>query len=1033
MSAVSAAALVLGCASNVSAQSLPQWETPEYFRSGSLAQINAAAAYAQGYTGAGVKVGVADSGLWTTHSEFAGRVLPGFDFSYRASPLPVFIPTDDDDNFDLGEIPVGPPPEGGPLLPGMNRDGSGHGTHVAGIIGAARDGQEMHGVAFDASIVPAHVNLLETDSGVSEAWPFLIAQGVSIINASYRIGCVGSGPGVRCNAETITRESLEHYYPLTVQRSIDLASADVLMVVATGNDSKAHPDILAALPAIVPEVKDNWLAVAAVDSNNTIASFSNRCGIAKDWCLVAPGDDIYSTWRVDAAHPTGYKVEGGTSMAAPAVSGVAALVKQAFPWFTAYDLQQALLTTATDLGAPGVDEVYGWGLVNAGKAVRGYGMFTGMVMLDTQGYVSTFSNDISGPGGFIKAGAGTLILTGANTYSGGTAVAEGKLVLGSSTAAGTGAIALGDGTTLGFVNGINVANALAVSGNVSFDLASGMAIASGALSGAGAIAFTGDGVVSLTGDSSAFTGASTVDGTVSVNGTLGGTVNVQQGGTLEGTGTVGSTTIAAGGSVAPGTQIGTLTVNGALTFAPGSTYQADINSGGGADVIAVTGIATLGGATVSGTLEPGAFSPGTRYLILTAAGGVSGLFGQAVESMPFLDLLLIYDPTSVSLEIVRNGVPLQSAAVTRNQASAAAALDALALGNALGDAVVSQSTVASAQQAFNAVSGEVYPSALSVFQNESLILRRAVLDRARVPVAGPGAAPLAYAPGLDVAADPGSPNAFWAQGFGAWGQIDGNGNAATISGNTSGVFVGYDRTFSPGMGDWRLGFAAGYSSSSYQVDARSSSFSSDNAHVALYGGGTVGALGLRFGGAYSWADMSVSRSVVFPGLFNQLSADTTARTGQVFGEVSYGLSFASVGLEPFAGLAYVNVDLDDFSETGGPSALTSSGASEGVTYSTLGARVSVPLALGTIATSFKGTLAWQHAFGDTAPEALFAFGPGAQPFAISGAPIAADAALIEAGLDMAFTANTSLSLFYAGQLASTETNNMVKGSFTLKF
>ncbi|MEP9380711.1 autotransporter domain-containing protein, partial [Aquabacter sp. CN5-332] len=234
-------------------------------------------------------------------------------------------------------------------------------------------------------------------------------------------------------------------------------------------------------------------------------------------------------------------------------------------------------------------------------------------------------------------------------------------------------------------------------------------------------------------------------------------------------------------------------------------------------------------------------------------------------------------------------------------------------------------------------------------------------------------------------------------------------------------------------GDWRLGFAAGYSASSYQVDARSSSFSSDNAHVALYGGGTVGALGVRFGGAYSWADMSASRSVVFPGLFNQLTADTTARTGQVFGEVGYALSFANVGLEPFAGLAYVNVDLDDFSETGGPSALTSYGTSEGVTYSTLGARISVPLALGTIATSFKGTLAWQHAFGDTTPEALFAFGPGAQPFAISGAPIAADAALVEAGLDMAFTANTTLSVFYAGQLAATETSNMVKGSFAIRF
>jgi len=113
----------------------------------------------------------------------------------------------------------------------------------------------------------------------------------------------------------------------------------------------------------------------------------------------------------------GYLPYDGTSMATPVVSGVAALVKEAFPWFTAHDLQQTLLTTATDLGAPGVDEIYGWGLVNAAKAVLGYGQFVETATLDTKGYSSTFSNDISGAGGLVKAGAGTLTLIGANTYA----------------------------------------------------------------------------------------------------------------------------------------------------------------------------------------------------------------------------------------------------------------------------------------------------------------------------------------------------------------------------------------------------------------------------------------------------------------------------------------------------------------------------------------------------------------------------------------------------------------------------------------
>ena len=66
----------------------------------------------------------------------------------------------------------------------------------------------------------------------------------------------------------------------------------------------------------------------------------------------------------------------GTSFAAPLVAGTAALVSEAYPWMTGHQLQQTLLTTATDIGDPGVDDVYGWGLLNAGKAVRGPAQFT---------------------------------------------------------------------------------------------------------------------------------------------------------------------------------------------------------------------------------------------------------------------------------------------------------------------------------------------------------------------------------------------------------------------------------------------------------------------------------------------------------------------------------------------------------------------------------------------------------------------------------------------------------------------------------
>ncbi|MGU3495730.1 autotransporter domain-containing protein [Xanthobacteraceae bacterium A53D] len=643
-----------------------------------------------------------------------------------------------------------------------------------------------------------------------------------------------------------------------------------------------------------------------------------------------------------------------------------------------------------------------------------------------------FAGTITGSGSLAFWG-GSQALAGNNTYSGGTTVNTGaKLVLGSNTAAGSGQISFANGSTLGLLGGLSIANDLAINGSVAVDLASGTATATGTLSGTGTITYGGDGKVILTGNSTAFAGTTHVDGTLAVNDRLGGSVNVRNGGTLMGTGTVGPVTIGAGGTIAPGNSIGTLNIAGPLTFDAASTYAVEIDTTGASDRIAVTGTAALNGATVSVTKAPGSYAYGTQYTILTATGGITGTFGALSQDLPFLNLDLSYTGTAVLLDVARNEVPLYAAAVTRNQFNTALAVDRLGFGNPVYEAVVGQSTI-TARQAFNALDGEIYASASSVLQSEGLILRRAVLDRARAPVESAGPGPLAYGPGGPGLDSSYQPNAFWARGFGAWGRVAGDTNAAAISGDTAGVIVGYDRTFSGGGADWRFGFASGYSSSRYSVGGRSSSYSSDNAHVAVYGAADFGAVALRLGGAYSWADIDATRTVSFPGFYNRLSGDTTGRTGQVFGEAAYAVPLAGTLLEPFAGLAYVNVEMDGLTEQGGPAALTSFGSSQGVTYSTLGARVNLPVMMGGVNTAFRGTLAWQHAFGGLTPEATFGFATAPVPFAVTGTPIATDAALVEAGLDIAFTPATTFSASYVGQLSDRETSSMMQGSLTVRF
>ena len=130
------------------------------------------------------------------------------------------------------------------------------------------------------------------------------------------------------------------------------------------------------------------------------------------------------------------KMIGGTSFAAPMVSGIAALVKEKYTWMTNENLKMTLLTTATDIGEKGVDVIYGWGLVNADRALNGPKYLDKHLIVYEDGYarfktsgLSIFSNNIEGDGGLYKSGPGTLVLAGDNLYKGGTYVDDGELYL----------------------------------------------------------------------------------------------------------------------------------------------------------------------------------------------------------------------------------------------------------------------------------------------------------------------------------------------------------------------------------------------------------------------------------------------------------------------------------------------------------------------------------------------------------------------------------------------------------------------------
>jgi len=178
--------------------------------------------------------------------------------------------------------------------------------------------------------------------------------------------------------------------------------------------------------------------------------------------------------------------------------------------------------------------------------------------------------------------------------------------------------------------------ALTVGGNNLSATVSGL-ISDGGIGGGvgGSLTKVGTGTLLLTG-ASTYTGPTDVDaGTLGVNGSLVSAVTVNNGGTLMGNGMIGGLTVASGGGVAPGNSIGTLNVNGNVTFAAGSTYQVEINPAGQNDKVLATGKATLSGGTVRVIAAPGIYSASIPYTILTANGGVTGTFAQLSTSSNF--------------------------------------------------------------------------------------------------------------------------------------------------------------------------------------------------------------------------------------------------------------------------------------------------------------------------------------------------------------------------------------------------------------
>jgi len=311
------------------------FRTAEFNRATHLSVLGADYAYARGATGEGVVVAVKDTGVDIDAPELRNQIAPGGD---RVT--------------DGGER--------------MSDTGT-HGTVVAKAIAAEKNDSAVHGVAYDAKLLPIRVMgsgaLSDRDQVARE-----IQYGARVSNNSWGLTRADGGTSRIEDNDDGGAWVRDHFGPI-YQQGVD---AGIVYVWAAGNSGDSQPSSLAALPVLVPGLQGQWLAVVAVDhdanSTGAISGYSNRCGDAAAWCIAAPGQVI-----VDVNADGSNEWVAGTSIATPQVSGGVALLMDLFPTLSPAQIVQRLLVSASKTGPYSDQAVYGQGVMDLNAATQPIG------------------------------------------------------------------------------------------------------------------------------------------------------------------------------------------------------------------------------------------------------------------------------------------------------------------------------------------------------------------------------------------------------------------------------------------------------------------------------------------------------------------------------------------------------------------------------------------------------------------------------------------------------------------------------------